>query len=84
MEAVQVRRFALAIVLGTLAATPAAPEGSGVAIVPDDDGRFLYVDDFSTPQVLVDAFLTNTGPEVWQRSGRRARSGSKARPVTAP
>lgn len=38
----------------------------GVLVVPDDNGVFSYEDDFSTPRCLLDAFLLNTGPEVWQ------------------
>ncbi len=38
----------------------------GVAITPDKEGRFEYVDDFTTAKFLDDAFLTNLKVDSWQ------------------
>jgi len=75
------RWIAMALMLGVLAATACAA-GTGVPIVPDDDGRFVYLDDFSTPQVLLDAFLTSTGPEVWQEGSLWIKGPTRHRVVT--
>ena len=38
----------------------------GVRIEPQDDGNFEYVDDFSTPRFLLDAFTSNFGAADWK------------------
>jgi hypothetical protein len=40
--------------------------GEGVLTKPGKDGAFVYEDDFSTPRCLTEAFLENTGAEIWQ------------------
>lgn len=47
-----------------LAGTNAVGE-QGIEIVPGEDGAFEYSDDFSTPRVLVDAFVAKTDLEAW-------------------
>jgi len=37
----------------------------GIPVVPGKEGIFEYTDDFSTPKVLVDAFVDEAGLEVW-------------------
>ncbi len=48
-----------------LFATVRAGAGQGIPIVPGDDGRFEYRDDFSTPKVLLDAFVAQDDVEMW-------------------
>ncbi len=50
----------------------------GIEIVPGDEGVFIYEDDYSTPRVFQEAFLTNTGPEIWA-SGVLSTSGPNRR-----
>lgn len=61
-----------------LVACGGARASGGVPIVPDADGAFLYEDDFSTPRCLTDAFLDNTGVEVW-RPGTLSTQGPHRR-----
>ncbi|MGC9319422.1 MAG: hypothetical protein ACP5KN_15420, partial [Armatimonadota bacterium] len=63
----------------TVCAAAAADAGRGVAIQPDEDGRFVYVDDFSTPKFLADAFLKNVGPEIWQEGAVTNRGPNRNR-----
>lgn len=37
----------------------------GIPVVPDNEGIFEYIDDFSTPKILVDAFVDPADLEVW-------------------
>ena len=54
----------------------------GVSIVPDADGAFLYEDDFSTPRCLTDAFLDNTGVEVWRPGSLVSQGPHRRRTLT--
>lgn len=51
----------------------------GVLVVPDERGSFTYEDDFSTPKCLTDAFLLNTGVEVWQSGTLQHRGPDRNR-----
>ncbi|MGD9498690.1 MAG: hypothetical protein AB7Y46_20525, partial [Armatimonadota bacterium] len=76
------RRLTLAITMATLTAALSGADGRGVVITPDEQRRFVYADDFSTPRVLVDAFLDNTGPEVWQQGSLWIKGPTRHRIVT--
>ena len=45
--------------------SPLLAATNGILIEPNETGLFEYADDFSTPRCLTEAFLSNTGPEVW-------------------
>ena len=60
------RAFAVAFFLAGMAAAGAEP---GVLIVPSDEGVFEYADDFETPRVFRDAFLSRPGADCWMPGG---------------
>ncbi len=59
-----------------------AASDRGIAIRPDAEGQFVYEDDFSTPKCLTDAFLGNTGPEVWQEGALVISGPNRHRTLT--
>lgn len=71
-------RRALYFAILLLFATMRAGAGQGIPIVPGDDGRFEYHDDFSTPKVLLDAFVATSDAEVWA-PGQLLSAGPVAR-----
>jgi len=54
----------------------------GIVIAPAEGGVFTYADDFTTPRCLTDAFLTNTGVEVWQPGSLQSRGPAHNRTLT--
>ena len=38
----------------------------GIPITPDEAGQFEYADDFTTPRLFRDAFLSNFSTDCWQ------------------
>lgn len=62
-----------ALVASFAGAAPASRQ-AGIEIRPDDAGRFVYTDDYSTPRVLLEAFVENAGPEIWE-PGKLAGAG---------
>ena len=38
----------------------------GIEIRPDADGSFIYEDDYQTPRFLMDSFVNQYRPEIWQ------------------
>ena len=56
-------------------------KGLGVPIVPEEDGSFRYVDDFSTPRFFRDAVEEDLGPEGWQE-GALVNEGPHTRSIT--
>ncbi|HQH52618.1 MAG TPA: hypothetical protein PKY01_09345 [Candidatus Hydrogenedentes bacterium] len=58
-------RAAFVLFTLVLASSLSAGGEQGIQIVPGEDGAFEYSDDFSTPKVLVDAFLDKSGLEAW-------------------
>jgi len=52
-------------VFSVVCASNAFAAGRGIAIKPDAEGKFTYEDDFKSPKVFRDAFLTNFPTETW-------------------
>lgn len=75
----QLKRLTLILLI---ALTPVAWSAPGIVVVPDDGGAFIYEDDFSTPRCLAEAFLANTGVEVWQPGSLQSRGPARNRTLT--
>jgi len=60
----------------------AASGQQGIPIVPGEDSTFTYADDFETPKCLKDAFLSNTGVEVWTKGSLQTRGPARRRTLT--
>lgn len=45
----------------------ALADGQGILIRPDADGQFEYVDDFTTPKFVKDAFTSNLSKDSWRK-----------------
>ncbi|MEA3401125.1 MAG: hypothetical protein U9R79_07780 [Armatimonadota bacterium] len=73
------RRISVVALTMAVCVVGAAGAGRGVLIEPDEDGRFVYADDFSTPKFLADAFLKNAGPEIWQEGAVTNRGPNRYR-----
>ncbi len=54
----------------------------GIAIRPDEEGSFVYEDDFSTPRCLTDAILSNTGTEIWTAGSLQTQGPARRRTLT--
>jgi len=66
------------VVLALVLASGVLAGGDGILVVPDEEGNFEYVDDFSTPKFLLDAFVRNLGADQWQ-SGSITNCGPNRR-----
>ena len=75
-------RIVCASVLAFLAIGAAFAAERGIEITPDDNSVFAYEDDFETPRVLQEAFLTRTGPEVWTPGSLVTNGPHRSRTVT--
>jgi hypothetical protein len=71
------------ILLAALLSAAALGRGAeGIAIRPGDDGVFTYEDDFATPRCLTDAFLTDTGVEIWEAGALQGSGPARNRTLT--
>ncbi|HJN16006.1 MAG TPA: hypothetical protein QGH10_10965, partial [Armatimonadota bacterium] len=68
----------IAILVSVLASSTVSGQ-QGVLIEPAEDGTYTYVDDFATPKCLTDAFLSNTGVEVWAAGSLQSKGPARNR-----
>ena len=67
---------------GLLALSLAVAEEPGIVIEPDESGAFVFEDDFTTPRFLAEAFLENTGAEIWEQGALVSSGPNRHRKVT--
>jgi len=67
---------------GLLVLSLAVAEEPGIVIEPDDSGGFVFEDDFTTPCLLAEAFLENTGAEIWEQGALVTSGPNRNRSVT--
>ncbi|MCP4644646.1 MAG: hypothetical protein GY851_29655 [bacterium] len=73
----------LAICMGLVcAAACGAGAEQGIAITPDENGAFVFEEDFTTPRFLEDAFLDNLGADQWREGAVTNMGPGRNRTIT--